>query len=108
MRPHESIKANLGFQKSHLTEKARPDFREPKVLYIIFFDVYGPITQNPVPKGVRMTGEFYAENFPRESDIFYIKRRIGTGARGIKLSHDNVRPHMSKIVREIVKILGFK
>ena len=62
----------------------------------------------PVPKCGRMTGEFYAENCVREVEKFDKKRRPCTGARGIKLLHDNARPHMSKIVRETMEYNGFE
>ena len=52
-----------------------------------------------------MTGEFYTENFVRELKKFYKKRRPGTGARGIKLLHDNARPHMSKSLETIEDIM---
>lgn len=44
-RPHESNKANLGFQRILTPDKARSNFRELKVLFSIFFDANGPIDQ---------------------------------------------------------------
>ena len=55
-----------------------------------------------------MTGEFYAENCLREVEKFYKKRLPGTGAWGIKLLHDNARPHILKIVRETIEDIGFE
>ena len=94
--------------KRYPPEMARPEFREPKVLSSIFFDSCGPVAQIPVPKGGRMTSEFYAENCFGEVETFYKKRRPIPGARGIKLSHDNATPLMSKIGRETIEDIGFE
>ena len=50
--------------------KPRPDFREEKVLYSIFFDAYGPVAQIPVPKGGKMNGDFYSSKCLREVEDF--------------------------------------
>ena len=47
LRPRESNKTNIGSQKFLPTEKARPNFREPKVLYSILFDAYGLVDEIP-------------------------------------------------------------
>ena len=36
----------------------RPDFRDQKVLYSIFFDAHGPVAQIIIPKGSTITGDF--------------------------------------------------
>ena len=69
------------------------DFRAPKVLYCIFFDGLGPVAQIPVPKGQTLTGQFYADVVLSEVESFYPKRRPKTGTCGIKILHDNPRPH---------------
>ncbi|KAI6652938.1 hypothetical protein LOD99_4015 [Oopsacas minuta] len=104
----------MGQIKSWLTngsnppEKARPDFRNDKVLYSIFFDADKPVAQVPVPKGERLNGEFYVDKCLREFKKVYKTRRPRTGTRGIKLLHDNARPHVSKYVREVIEDIGFE
>ena len=88
--------------------KPRPDFREEKVLYSIFFDAYGPVAQIPVPKGGKINGDFYSSKCLREVEDFYKTRRPSTGARGIKLLHDNARPHVSKLTRQTIDEIGFE
>ena len=82
------------------------DFRAPKVLYCIFFDGLGPVAQIPVPKGQTLTGQFYADVVLPEVEKFYLKRRPRTGTRGLKILHDNARPHKSLAVRQKIQDMG--
>ena len=82
------------------------DFRTPKVLYCIFFDGLGPVAQIPVPKGQTLTGQFYADVVLPEVEKFYLKLRPRTGARGLKILHDNARPHKSLAVRQKIQDMG--
>ncbi|KAI6648146.1 Transposase [Oopsacas minuta] len=82
------------------------DFRAPKVLYCIFFDGLGPVAQIPVPKGETLTGQFYADVVLPEVEKHYLKRRPKTGTRGLKILHDNARPHKSLAVRQKIKDMG--
>ena len=74
----------------------------------MFFDAYGPVAQIPVPKGERLNGEFYANKCVREVEKVYEMRRPCTRARGIKLLHDNARPHVSKYARNTIEDIGFE
>ena len=78
----------------------RHDFRNPKVMYCIFFDSYGPVCQICVPKNTTITGSFYLNECLSEVEKFYHNRRPRTGTRGLRLLHDNARPHKTKLVRE--------
>ncbi|KAI6651425.1 Transposase [Oopsacas minuta] len=82
------------------------DFRAPKVLYCIFFDGLGPVAQIPVPKGQTLTGQFYADVVLPEVEKHYLKRHPKTGTRGLKILHDNARPHKSLAVRQKIKDMG--
>ena len=44
--------------------------------------------------------------FLPEVEKFYLKRRPRTGIRGLKILHDNARPHKSLAVRQKFKICG--
>ena len=81
----------------------RPDFRDQKVLYSIFFDAQGPVAQIIVPKGKTITGEFYANNCLTEVEKHYWERRPKSGPRGLKLLHDNARPHKTKLVKSVLE-----
>ncbi|KAI6657083.1 Transposase [Oopsacas minuta] len=75
----------------------------PEVLYCILFDDLGPVAQIPVPKGQTLTGQFYADVVLPEVEKHYLKRRPKTGTRGLKILHDNARPHKSLAVRQKIK-----
>ena len=76
------------------------------MLYAIFFDSKGPILQIPVPKGSSVTGKFYRESVLTQLADFYQKYRPRTGARSIKLLHDNTLAHKSATVQEYLKESG--
>ena len=76
MKLSECNKANRGSQKVLTPENARPDFRNEKVLHIIFFNAYGPIAKIPVPKGERLNGEFYANKCLRKVVKVYVSKYV--------------------------------
>ena len=76
-----------------------PDFRDQKVLYSIFFDAHGPVAQIIVPKGKTITGDFYVNSCLSEVEKHYWERRPKSGLRGMRLLHDNARPHKAKLVK---------
>ena len=87
---------------------SRPDRWAPKVMYTIFFDAYGPVCQICAPKGQTITGNFYATIVLPEIQKHYFKRRPATRLKGIKLLHDNARPHKSKQVKETIASMGLE
>ena len=78
----------------------RPDFRDQKVLYSIFFDAHGPVAQIIIPKGSTITGDFDVNSCLSEVEKHYWERRPKSGTRGLRLLHDNARPHKTKLVKE--------
>ena len=80
----------------------RPDFRAKKVLYCIFFDSQCIIASICVPKKLTVTGQYYAEECLGEVQNHYFSRTPSRGAKGIRLLHDNARPHKAKVVREML------
>ena len=78
----------------------RHDFREPKVMYCIFFDSNGTVCQICVPKYQTITGFFYTNECLSEVEKLYQNRRPRTGTRGLRILHDNARPNKTKLVRE--------
>ena len=73
-------------------------------MYCIFFDGYGKVAQIIVPKGQTITGNFYANQCLREFEQF--KRRPSTRTKGLKLMHNNVRPHKTKQVKAKIASMG--
>ncbi|KAI6651263.1 Transposase [Oopsacas minuta] len=86
----------------------RPDHWATKVMYTIFFESHGPVCQICTPKGQTVTGHFYATVVLPEIEKHYIERRPATGLRGIKILHDNARPHKSKEVKEKIASIGLE
>ena len=103
-----SKEANKVWKESHSDPPMipRPDFRSSKVMYCIFFDGYGPVAQIIVPKGQTITGNFYTSQCLREFEQILFKRRPSTGAKGLKLLHDNARPHKTKQVKAKIASMG--
>ncbi|KAI6658295.1 Transposase [Oopsacas minuta] len=66
----------------------------------------GPVAQISVPKGQTLTGQFYADVVLPEVEKHYLKRRPKTGTRGLKILHDNAKPHKSLAVRQKIKDMG--
>ena len=89
-------------------KKTRPDFRAKKVMCAIAFDGYGQVAQVCVPKGERVTGEFYSSQVISAIEKYYLERRPRSGGKGIKLLQDNASSHKVKGVIEYVERIGMK
>ena len=89
-------------------KKACPDFRTKKVMYAIAFDWYGQVALVCVPKGERVTGEFYSSQVVSAIGKHHMERRPRSGGKGIKLLKANVSRHKVKGVIEYVERIGMK
>ncbi|KAI6649950.1 Transposase [Oopsacas minuta] len=69
-------------------------------MYCIFFDAHGPVAQVIIPKGQTATGSFYTSNCLGAVEESLLKRRKRTGAKELRLLHDNSHPHKTKQVKE--------
>ena len=74
-----------------------------RVMYALFFDAKGPVTQVAVPEGRSVTGLFYKENVLSRVVEHYKTLRPATGSRGIKLLHDNAPAHKSCLVTDYLQ-----
>ncbi|KAI6649014.1 Transposase [Oopsacas minuta] len=63
----------------------RHDFRDPKIC---------------IPKYQTIAGSFNTNECLTEVEKLYQNRRPRTGTRGLRILHDNARPHKTKLVRE--------
>ena len=62
----------------------RPDFRDQKVLYSIFFDAHGPVAQIIFPKGSTFTGDLYVNNCLSEVEKHYWEWRPKSGTQVLR------------------------
>ena len=80
--------------------------RAMKVLYCIFFDAHGRVASICVPKKQSITAQFYIDECLTEVEKRYYSKRPSRGARGIRLLHDNARPHIAQVVGEKLRAIG--
>ena len=85
---------------------AKRDFRSAKIMYCIFFNGRGPVAQILVPKGKTVTGNFYTNNCLLDVENHLTRRIPKTEAKGIRLLHDNARPHKTKHVQKKIASMG--
>ena len=84
------------------------------VFYALFFDARGIVVRIPVPEHKTVTGIYYAEQVLPVVVNHYMATRPRTGARGLKLFHDNPPPpphthtHCSAVMKDYLKTQGFK
>ena len=88
------------------SKKARPDRFGRKVLYTIFFDAHGSVAQICLPKGQRVTREYYATTCLAAGEQHYKERRPRTICKGLRILHDNARPHKTRLVKDTLDSLG--
>ena len=86
--------------KSQIAKRARA---VTKVLYTIFFDTRGAVTQIPTPVGQSVTCNFYLTSVLPKVVEHYKERRPKTGMRGIKLWQDNAPAHTCKVTVAYLK-----
>jgi histone-lysine N-methyltransferase SETMAR len=67
---------------------------EPRTLFCIFFKSNSPVLVHAVGKGKTIDHQYYIENClkPVVKEIW--KQRKSSGTNGVKLLHDNARPHV--------------
>ena len=88
------------------SKKARSDRFGRKVLYTIFFDAHGSVAQICLPKGQRVTGEYYAITYLAAVEQHYKERCPSTICKGLRILHDNARPHKTRLVKDTLDSLG--
>ncbi|KAI6659446.1 Transposase [Oopsacas minuta] len=71
----------------------------PEGLVLHTFRCLGPVAQIPVPKRSDIHRIILRRCGVPEVEKLYLKHRPKTGTRGLKILHDNARPHKSWTVR---------
>jgi histone-lysine N-methyltransferase SETMAR len=82
---------------------ARRALTSKTVLYAIFFNSNGLVTQYPVPKSRSVISYLYSKEILPRLHKYYQKRRPKTGFKGIKLWHDNVPAHKAKATQDYLQ-----
>ena len=72
------------------------------MLYVIFFNLNGPVVQVPCPSGHTVTGRFYKNSVLKKVKEFYNKKRPSKGWSGVHLLHDNASSHMCEVVKSFL------
>lgn len=74
-----------------------------KAMFVIFFDIRGPVMQLVVPARKSVTGLFYKEKVLKKLKKQCFKRRPNTGFKHLSLLHDNAPAHKSAVVTSFLK-----
>src|SRR5438128_1052998 len=81
----------------------RTALNSKKSMFCIFFSVEGVVAKIVVPKGVTVTGSFYADKILPEVFLKYKEMTERSTVRNVMLHHDNAAPHTSKVVTKYLK-----
>src|SRR5438128_7021522 len=106
---HYYTTPNMEANKVWLTaEEDRPQIvrtalNSKKSMFCIFFSVEGVVAKIVVPKGVTVTGSFYADKILPEVFLKYKEMTERSTVRNVMLHHDNAEPHTSKVVTKYLK-----
>ena len=77
---------------------ARQSKYAPKTLLVIFFKSNGPLLVHRLERGQTIDHQYYIDNCLRPVVDEIKRQRPSYGTRGIKIHHDNGRPHVHKDV----------
>ncbi|KAI6660181.1 hypothetical protein LOD99_10492 [Oopsacas minuta] len=77
----------------------RPDFRDQKVLYSIFFDAHDSVVQIIIRKGKTITGTFMQTVASQKWENITRSEGQSLDRGGIRLLHENALPHKTKLVK---------
>ncbi|CAF1316643.1 unnamed protein product [Rotaria sordida] len=79
------------------TEVRRQQFEE-KTMFVIFFMTTGPLLIHQLPPGTSINAIYYRDECLKSLVQKLHKKRPSSTPNGIKLHHDNARPHINDIV----------
>ena len=102
--------ANASWKKKgeHPDIVVRRQIFEPKRLYSIFFKSTGPLSVHYVEEGMTIDHSYYIENLLSPMIESLIDQRPKSGTHGMKILHDNARPHIHQTVVNFLKTNGFQ
>ncbi|CAF1537338.1 unnamed protein product [Adineta ricciae] len=97
IKSKEASKAWLSKGQCPPTEVRRQQF-EAKTMFVIFFMTTGPLLIHPLPPGTSINALYYRDECLKGLVRKLRKKRPLSTTHGIKLYHDNARPHTNDIV----------
>jgi histone-lysine N-methyltransferase SETMAR len=71
---------------------------EAKTMFVVFFMTTGPLLVHYLTSGTSINATYYRDECLKTLVRNLCKKRPSSKTRGIKLHHDNARPHVSNIV----------
>ena len=75
-------------------------------MIVIFFRSSGPVLIHAVEKGNTVNNIYYIENCLSPAFESIKRQRVSSGPRGIKLPHDNAKPHIHFNVCKFIESHG--
>jgi [histone H3]-lysine36 N-dimethyltransferase SETMAR len=97
IKSKQESKAWLSKGQHPPTEVRRQQF-EKKTMFVIFFMTTGPLLIHQLPSGTFINALYYRDECLKSLVRKLHKKRPSSTTNGIKLHHDNARPHMNDIV----------
>ncbi|CAF2997199.1 unnamed protein product [Rotaria sp. Silwood2] len=97
IKSKQESKAWVAKGQSPPTEVRRQQFEE-KTMFVIFFMTTGPLLIHQLPSGTLINAIYYRDECLKSLVQKLHKKRPSSTTNGIKLHHDNARPHMNDIV----------
>ena len=102
IKSKEESKAWISMGGSPATEVRRQQF-ERKTMFVIFFMTNGPLLIHEIPPKTSINAVYYRDEcLSRLARTLHKKRPFST-THGIKLHHDNARPHVNNLVLDYLR-----
>ncbi|CAF1311248.1 unnamed protein product, partial [Adineta ricciae] len=102
IKAKEQCKVWVRKDESPATEVRRQQY-EKKTMFIISFMSTGPLVVNELPSGMSIDAVYYRDECLKKLISKLRKKRPLSLTKGIKLHHDNARPHMNNIIFDHVQ-----
>ena len=80
----------------------RPGFQSRKRLFTVFFNCYGPVVVDILPKDTTMTSAYYVQNILPQIKNSIDEQRPTVGTSRTLLLHDNAAPHKSRATTQAI------
>jgi len=81
---------------------------EKKCMFVVFFRTTGPVLVHCLEKGKTIDHRYYIDKCLSPMVARLKEQRPKSGTRGIKLLHDNARPHVASATREFIRSSGIE
>ena len=102
IKSKEQSKVWVRKDESPPTQVKRQQF-EKKTMFVIFFMTNGPVLIHEVPSGTSINAIYYRDQCLKALVKKLHKKRPSSTTNGIKLHHDNARPHVTDFIFDYLK-----